>query len=67
MRYLVLAVILVFLLGLHPAPAQTAAAERTLLNQYCVTCHNDKLKTANFSLQNLDIPLSAIIPKSGSK
>jgi hypothetical protein len=32
------------------APAPSAAAERALLDQYCVTRHNDKLKTANFSL-----------------
>jgi hypothetical protein len=31
------------------------AAERALLNQYCVVCHNDNLKTANFSLQSADI------------
>jgi hypothetical protein len=38
------------------APAsRSAAAERALLDRYCVTCHNDKLKTANFSLQNLDL------------
>jgi hypothetical protein len=35
--------------------ALTPAAERALLDQYCVTCHNDKAKTANFSLQNEDI------------
>jgi hypothetical protein len=28
---------------------------RALLDRYCVTCHNDKLKTANLSLQNLDL------------
>jgi Protein of unknown function (DUF1592)/Protein of unknown function (DUF1588)/Protein of unknown function (DUF1585)/Protein of unknown function (DUF1587)/Protein of unknown function (DUF1595) len=33
----------------------TAAAQRTLLNQYCVTCHNDKTKIDNFSLQSVDI------------
>ena len=33
----------------------TPATERALLNQYCVTCHNDKAKTANFSLQSQDI------------
>src|SRR5580698_4729712 len=44
-----------------PAPhtvettAPSGAAERALLDQYCVTCHNDKLKTANFSLQKLDL------------
>ena len=32
-----------------------SAAQRALLNQYCVICHNDKAKTANFSLQNQDI------------
>jgi mono/diheme cytochrome c family protein len=56
-----------FLMAYGPASAQpastksaaltsgSAAAERALLDQYCVTCHNDKLKTANFSLQNLDL------------
>jgi mono/diheme cytochrome c family protein len=28
---------------------------RALLDQYCVTCHNDRLKTANLSLQGLDV------------
>ncbi len=35
--------------------AGSAAAERALLNQYCVVCHNDKLRKANLSLQNLDL------------
>jgi hypothetical protein len=39
-----------------PAPAAASPAEqRALLDRYCVTCHNDKLKTANLSLQNLDL------------
>ena len=40
----------------HPAPTQVtdAAAERALLNQYCVTCHNQKLKTAGLELDKLD-------------
>jgi hypothetical protein len=33
----------------------TPAAERALLDRYCVTCHNDKAKTANFSLQKEDL------------
>jgi Protein of unknown function (DUF1592)/Protein of unknown function (DUF1588)/Protein of unknown function (DUF1585)/Protein of unknown function (DUF1587)/Protein of unknown function (DUF1595)/Planctomycete cytochrome C len=39
-----------------PAPMQVAdaASERALLNQYCVTCHNQKLKTANLELDKLD-------------
>src|SRR5215472_7209289 len=37
------------------AAAPTPAAERALLDQYCVTCHNDKTKADNFSLQREDI------------
>ena len=33
----------------------TPAAERAVLDRYCVTCHNDKTKIANFSLQSEDI------------
>ena len=35
--------------------APTPAAERALLDQYCVTCHNDKRKVDNFSLQREDL------------
>ena len=28
---------------------------RALLDRYCVTCHNDRVKTANLSLQGLDL------------
>lgn len=28
---------------------------RTVLNQYCVTCHNDTLRTAGLSLQQIDV------------
>src|SRR5579863_1332718 len=33
----------------------TAAAQRALLDQYCVGCHNDRTRIANFSLQSADI------------
>ena len=33
----------------------TADKPRALLDQYCVTCHNDRLKTANLSLQGADL------------
>src|SRR5579863_6542336 len=48
---------LLFVPALLPAPKAevSPAAERALLNQYCVVCHNDKLKTANLSLQSADI------------
>ena len=35
--------------------APSATSERALLDQYCVTCHSDKAKTGNLSLQNLDL------------
>jgi mono/diheme cytochrome c family protein len=39
-----------------PAPAASgAAAQRALLDQYCVTCHNERLKTAQLSLEKLDL------------
>ena len=38
-----------------PSPdASTAAPYRAVLNQYCVTCHNEKLKTAGLMLDKLD-------------
>ena len=50
------------LIGYGPAAGQlrsgvaapTATAQRALLDRYCVGCHNDRAKVANFSLQNLD-------------
>src|SRR5216117_3858914 len=35
--------------------AATAAAKRAVLDQYCVTCHNDKTRRANLSLEKLDL------------
>jgi hypothetical protein len=43
--------------------AAGAAAERAVLDQYCVTCHNDKAKTANLSLQNLDLTTAGDHPE----
>jgi hypothetical protein len=37
---------------LHAAPEP---APRALINQYCVTCHNEKAKTAGLMLDKLDI------------
>jgi hypothetical protein len=37
-------------------PAATPAASyRAILNQYCVTCHNERLKTAGLMLDQLDV------------
>jgi mono/diheme cytochrome c family protein len=35
--------------------AAQAGQQRALLDKYCVTCHNDRAKTANLSLQGLDL------------
>ena len=43
----------------RPVSVSTASGStdqpRALLDKYCVTCHNDRLKTANLSLQGLDL------------
>jgi mono/diheme cytochrome c family protein len=38
-----------------PSSSPDAAPIRAALNQYCVTCHNDRLKTSGLSLQALDV------------
>jgi mono/diheme cytochrome c family protein len=37
------------------ASAPAAPAQRAILDQYCVTCHNDRLRTSNLSLEKLDL------------
>ena len=36
----------------NPSPA---AIQRALLNRYCVTCHNEQLKTAGLMLDQIDV------------
>jgi mono/diheme cytochrome c family protein len=38
-----------------PTAASSSAAARAVLDQYCVTCHNARLKTANLLLDQLDL------------
>jgi hypothetical protein len=38
-----------------PAALATNTSERALLNQYCVPCHNQRLKTAGLMLDQLDV------------
>ena len=38
-----------------PTVSRQAAQQRALVNQYCVTCHNDKLKTGDLMLDKLDL------------
>src|ERR1700677_1100757 len=35
--------------------ATSAASERALIDQYCVTCHNQRVKTAGLMLDQLDL------------
>src|SRR5437868_449768 len=37
-----------------PNTGAPESSPRSLLNQYCVTCHNDKLKTAGLTLDKMD-------------
>jgi mono/diheme cytochrome c family protein len=34
---------------------QSLTSQRALLNRYCVTCHNERLKTAGLTLDTLDV------------
>jgi hypothetical protein len=48
--------LIVLIIGAVAAFGQTAgAADRAMLDQYCVTCHNQKTKTADLMLDKLDV------------
>ncbi|PWU06389.1 MAG: hypothetical protein C5B51_12415 [Terriglobia bacterium] len=53
--------------ALAQTPPAGAAAQRAVLDRYCVTCHNDKLKTANFSLQATDLNTVGDKPETWEK
>jgi cytochrome c551/c552 len=36
-------------------PALAVPADRALLDKYCVTCHNEKLKTGGLALEKIDV------------
>ena len=48
-------------------PAPDVARQRAVLDQYCVVCHNQKLKTANLLLDQLDLAHFADHPDLGEK
>src|SRR5262249_12294862 len=68
-RSLVFCITVLSLLGIvylvqgapQKTPGSTASTfapsspQRTILNQYCVACHNEKLKTAGLMLDKLDV------------
>ena len=65
MRFTAIAILGVIGIGCLPAVAQEPAnaapsststsTHRALLNQYCVTCHNERLRTADLTLDTADI------------
>src|SRR5437867_991833 len=54
-----------------PSAASTSgtsgAGQRALLDQYCVTCHNDKIKRANLTLEKLDLTTAGDHPELWEK
>jgi cytochrome c551/c552 len=38
-----------------PHPARAQQAQTALVQKYCVTCHNDKVRTGGLSLQSVDL------------
>jgi hypothetical protein len=59
--------------GPTPAPARNPvtpadpAGQRAIVNQYCVTCHNARLKTANLLLDQVDLATLGEHPDVGEK
>lgn len=49
------------------AAAAGSAAQRALLDQYCVTCHNDQTRRANPSLEKLDLATAGDHPELWEK
>ena len=41
--------------GLASPASQSASPYQTVLNRYCITCHNQKLKTAGMLLDTMDV------------
>ena len=41
--------------GARPAPPADVAAQRAVLDKYCVGCHNTRLKTGGLALDDLDL------------
>src|SRR5207302_9995238 len=40
---------------LAPLPSSDADASRVIFTQYCVSCHNDRLKTGGLTLEPIDL------------
>src|SRR5216684_398209 len=68
----IVAVVIAVSIVLAISSAETAApqkdpAARAVLDQYCVTCHNEKLHTAGLALDKLDVTNPAANPEVWEK
>jgi len=50
-----------------PAAAGSAQTQRAVLDQYCITCHNDRTKRANLTLEKLDLTTAGDHPELWEK
>ena len=58
--FVLVACLLLPLVGAHAQPVssagvESAAAERAVIDRYCVTCHSDRLQTGGLSLEGVDL------------
>ena len=53
--------------ALRAAGQETPSAQRALLDQYCVTCHNERLRVADFTLDTVDVSRVADHPEVWEK
>src|SRR5262245_64725181 len=51
----VIGVLVALCLAPVPLQAQASSSQRQFLDRYCVTCHNDRLKTAGLTLDRADV------------
>ena len=55
------------ILSAQQQPSGAASPQRALVNQYCVSCHSDKLKAGGLALENLNIDNVAQNPEVWEK
>jgi mono/diheme cytochrome c family protein len=53
--------------ALRAAGQETPSAQRALLDQYCVTCHNERLRVADLTLDTVDVSRVADHPEVWEK
>src|SRR5262245_52721469 len=49
------------------APSTVSSTQRQFLDRYCVTCHNDRLKTGGLTLERADVSRSEAQPEVWEK